>query len=295
MKNFVLEKIYPQHGAVAVVKEGNFSIFQTSGNEEEFEIGSLTKLFTAELIAEHIRARNIRLDDTIDTFFRVPSNSYVPTIKDLLTHFSGYQKDYFELIPVVKCMLHLDKYVINTKSVICSRIRSEKLTTPTRYLYSNFGYAILGIILEELNSKRYADIVLDYTHRLGMEHTRINTSYSGRLWDWNENDCFISAGGITSTISDMVKFSQHLLLNNSEFCSYNILRPLNNSSNMAVGMSWRIRDDNTAYHTGCTANFNSYISINKSLQKSVIVLLNSSLDKELSAEYIGGLIELKIL
>ena len=87
MKNFVLEKIYPQHGAVAVVKEGNFSIFQTSGNEEEFEIGSLTKLFTAELIAEQIRAGNIKLDDTIDTFFRVPSNSYVPTIKDGFSRF----------------------------------------------------------------------------------------------------------------------------------------------------------------------------------------------------------------
>lgn len=295
MKNLILEKIYPQHGAVAVVKESNFSIFQTSENGEEFEIGSLTKLFTAELVAEQIRAGNISLDDTIDTFFRVPSNSYIPTIKDLLTHFSGYQKDYFELFPVVKCMLHLNTYVLNTKSVICSRVRSEKLISPTRYLYSNFGYAILGIIIEELSSKRYADILLDYTHRLGMEHTRINTSCSGRLWDWNEKDCFISAGGITSTISDMVKFAQHLLLNNSECCSYNILRPLNNSSDMAVGMSWRIRDDSTAYHTGCTANFNSYISINKSLQKSVIVLLNSSLDKELSAEYIGRLIESKIL
>ena len=184
----------------------------------------------------------------------------------------------------------LDKYVINTKSVICSRIRSEKLTTPTRYLYSNFGYAILGIILEELNSKRYADIVLDYTHRLGMEHTRINTSYSGRLWDWNENDCFISAGGITSTISDMVKFSQHLLLNTSEFCSYNILRPLNNSSDIGVGMSWRIKDDNTAYHTGCTANFNSYISINKFYQKAIVVLLNSPLGNNVSAQEIGLLV-----
>ena len=123
-----------------------------------------------------------------------------------------------------------------------------------------------------------------------MEHTRINTSYSGRLWDWNEKDCFISAGGITSTISDMVKFSQHLLLNTSEFCSYNILRPLNNASDIGVGMSWRIKDDNTAYHTGCTANFNSYISINKFYQKAIVVLLNSPLGNNVSAQEIGLLV-----
>ena len=50
MKNLILEKIYPQHGAVAVVKESNFSIFQTSENEEEFEKNSTKKIIRSKYV-----------------------------------------------------------------------------------------------------------------------------------------------------------------------------------------------------------------------------------------------------
>jgi CubicO group peptidase (beta-lactamase class C family) len=295
MKNFVLDKIYPQLGAVAIIDNNNVSIFQNSRNNEEFEIGSLTKLFTAELVAEQIRVGNIKLDDTLDSFFYMPSNSYIPTIGDLLSHFSGYQKDYFELLPLIRCALHLDKYIINTKSVISSRIKREKLNSPpTHFLYSNFGYAILGLVLEELSSKCYSDIISDYTLRLGLEHTRINNRPDTRLWDWKANDCFIAAGGITSTINDMAKFAHHLLLNNGVPRGYDKLRTINDSSDIAIGMSWRIRNDNTVYHTGCTASFNSYISLDVGNQRAVVVLLNSPMNKNLSAKELGVLIESKL-
>ena len=279
-------KLQLENGAIAVIQDGEISTSLASESNFEFEIGSLTKLFTAELIAEHIRRGNLTLETTIDDFFYMPPNSYIPTIKDLLSHFSGYEKDYFELFPLIRCLLGFDKYLINTKSVVCSRLRSEKLKAP-RYLYSNFGYAILGLVLEQLESKNYKDILLTYCRRIGMEHTNINTQSNKHLWDWDDRDCFIAAGGMTSTINDMAKFALMLSQQNCNLHTCDKLMNLEQPHDLGVGMSWKIRKDGTAYHTGRTANFNSYMSINKALRKSVVVLLNTRIEGGQIAEGIG--------
>ena len=88
---------------VGIIKGGQISykVYGENGKElpaelHTYEIGSLTKTFTAALINKAITSGEIKIDDTIDNYLPLPAGNEYPTIKELLTHTSGYKAYYFE-------------------------------------------------------------------------------------------------------------------------------------------------------------------------------------------------------
>jgi len=88
---------------VGVIKDGeaSFTVYGNNGMElpqepHTYEIGSITKTFTASFIYRAIQEGKIYLDDTIDHYLDLPKKKHYPTIKQLLTHTSGYKAYYFE-------------------------------------------------------------------------------------------------------------------------------------------------------------------------------------------------------
>ena len=88
---------------VGIIKDGqaSFTVYGDNGQilpEENhtYEIGSLTKTITAALISRAITEGRIRLDDTIDMYLPLPEGNHYPTVRELLTHTSGYCAYYFE-------------------------------------------------------------------------------------------------------------------------------------------------------------------------------------------------------
>ena len=82
---------------VGIIKDGqtSFTVYGENGQilpEEKhvYEIGSLTKTITAALISRAITEGRIRLDDTIDMYLPLPAGKSYPTVRELLTHTSGY-------------------------------------------------------------------------------------------------------------------------------------------------------------------------------------------------------------
>ncbi len=93
--------------SVGVIKDGEMSYTVYGKNGEElpadlhtYEIGSLTKTFTAALINQAITLEKINLDNTINSYLSLPDGNQYPTIEELLTHTSGYKGYYFEPLPV---------------------------------------------------------------------------------------------------------------------------------------------------------------------------------------------------
>ena len=55
-----------------------------------YEIGSITKVYVASLLAKLVHEGKIRLEDSISDYFDLPDHRSYPTILDLATHTSGY-------------------------------------------------------------------------------------------------------------------------------------------------------------------------------------------------------------
>ena len=89
--------------SVGIIQDGkaSFTVYGEDGKElspmlHTYEIGSITKTFTAAMIEKAIFEGKIGLDDPIDIYLPLSSGNHYPTIRQLLTHTSGYRGYYFE-------------------------------------------------------------------------------------------------------------------------------------------------------------------------------------------------------
>ena len=283
-------------GAIGYIVRGDQNCYNFRSNDL-FEIGSLTKLLTADMVSNELYMQTLSLNNTVGDFFPVPKNKDYPTIVELLTHSSGYQKDYFEWKSVLHYYLGIDNSITYPKKVMITRLKKTiPAETDKHYRYSNFGYAVLGMILEKIRKRPYHLILKDYLCKLGMKNTGVNTIESEDYWVWDLKNTFIASGGVTSNIKDLLHFLDYLLCKNTEYTPIKILRYFDSKDeveedDIGIGMSWKIRQDLTFYHTGCTENYNSYISVNKEKCRGVVVLLKESGNNLNTAKIIGHEIE----
>lgn len=213
---------------VGTVRDGQISwhVYGENGRElpaqlHTYEIGSLTKTFTAALVNKAVSEGKIKMDDTIDLYLTLPDSNEYPTIKELLTHTSGYKGYYFEN-PMVSNFFHgrNDFYGI-TKEMVLNRAGSLDMDGEDySFTYSNYGYAVLGLVLEAVYDTDYATLANDFIqNELGLENTRISDRSGdlGNYWDWAAGDAYLSAGALTSDISDMLSYARMQLADDPYF------------------------------------------------------------------------------
>lgn len=173
-------------GSVLVVKEGEIILNKGYGlaNREErivispstvFDIGSVTKQFTATAILKLVAWNKVKLTDNLGAFFKeVPEDKQAITIHQLLTHSAGLT-DFigagdFDHIPT---------------SVFFKELLDTKLLHKpgSKYKYSNSGYSILARIIEIVSGKEYEDFLDMY---LFQPSGMTQTGYLKPNWDKNK-------------------------------------------------------------------------------------------------------------
>lgn len=294
---------------VGLIKDNEISykVYGENGKElssqlHTYEIGSITKTFTAALINKAISEKKININDTIDCYLSLPVGNQYPTIKALLTHTSGYEGYYFENEMIANFFMgRNDFYGISKEKVIqkASALNMDKESYA--FNYSNFGYAIIGLVLEAVYDCDYTSLVNDFIqNELALRDTKISDQ-SGDLnnyWDWQENDAYLPAGGITSNISDMLSYAKMQLDNDPYFLScHKSLKTINASSeayktmgiNMdEIGMAWILdNENNIIWHNGGTDNANCYIGFNPEMKTAVVVLSNLAPNERIPATVLG--------
>ncbi len=295
--------------SVGIIKNGqvSYKVYGENGKElpaklHTYEIGSLTKTFTAALINKAIQEGKINIDCTIDNYLSLPKGNAYPTIKELLTHTSGYKGYYLESPMVSNFFRGRNDFYGVTKEMVFDKASSLNMNKENyEFKYSNYGYAMLGLVLEEVYESEYTSLLNDYVqNELGMTATQISDK-SGDLenyWDWKENDAYLSAGAITSNISDMLLYAQMQLEDNSDFSDcHNSLKTINASTEMyktmginmdEIGMSWIIDSvNNILWHNGGTGNYNSYLGFNAETGTAVVVLSNLAPNYRVPATVLG--------
>ena len=118
--------------------------------------GSIGKLYTATLIMMLVDAGEVDLDATLRTYlpdFTVQDEraAETVTIRDLLTHTSGFDGDHF--IDTGRGDDALARYVAG-----CADL--PQIADPGKiWTYSNSGYAILGRVVEVVTGKPFEDVL----------------------------------------------------------------------------------------------------------------------------------------
>lgn len=128
-----------------------------------FDIGSITKQFTAAAILKLEMQGKVSTDDKITKYFRnVPPDKSNITIHDLLRHSAG--------LPSVVGG-DFDKI---TESEFVEKVMSTPLRfeSGTRFGYSNVGYSLLALIIEKVSGRKYEQFLYENLWRpAGMEMT----------------------------------------------------------------------------------------------------------------------------
>lgn len=139
----------------------------------QFRIGSVTKTFTATIIAQlRAEGRIASLDDSANLYLRdyqLPDNDGVPiTLHHLLTHTAGFEDQF---------------YFIGANEPIATHPSAEEFDklrpayvrpAGARVVYSNFGIAVLGRIIEDLTGMGIAQAMQERIFApLGMQHTKL--------------------------------------------------------------------------------------------------------------------------
>jgi len=217
--------------ALAIVQNGSIVKTQVYGMadveqqvpvrwETVFEIGSVTKQFTAVGILLLAQDGKIAVDDKISRYLgNLPEAWTNITIRHLLTHGSGI-KNYTGLTG-----FELNSHL--TQSQFIEQMRPHPLNFPAgeSFAYCNTGYNLLGFIIENVSGKSYWEYLNDRIFRpLGMTATTDRRpatiipnrahGYEQTNGDWINRDYdltdIFSAGAIVSTVGDLVKWNAAL-------------------------------------------------------------------------------------
>jgi CubicO group peptidase (beta-lactamase class C family) len=194
--------------------------------QTKYLIGSITKLFTAVLVLQMVEKGDIDLDATIDAYlpYFPKKNASRITVRHLLEHKSGIPHHY---VGIPKYFEMHDKYFQTPLEFMKHFWDIELLHEPgERLTYTSPGYYVLGVILETVSKKSYAELLIEnileplgmtntYVHNNRTIHKNMATGYQRGLEGYalahtEEESTRLAAGNILSTTQDMFRFQRIL-------------------------------------------------------------------------------------
>ncbi|MFQ3608302.1 MAG: serine hydrolase domain-containing protein [Chloroherpetonaceae bacterium] len=287
-------------------------------NQTLYEIGSITKVFTA--IATHYWVTSVKgmfISTPIEGFLpsnlatKLSLNDTKVSFKQLLNHTSGFPR-----IPN-NLPNNADPYNGYDSTKIYNYILNNNLlrtpgTTPNSEqeafnFYSNFAYGVAGTILERNHNQSLNTIFQNYIFNdLNMSNTTLNNieSISNRAFPHNiSNNAsywhfsgMAGAGGLKSCLSDMVKFAQKQLStavgNSYQICQQPTVQ-INGKD--YFGLGWEYFYTSTrkriTVKDGGTGGFTAFIAFEKTSQKAIVALFNNGIDNNPGESFVNLLEE----
>ena len=198
-----------------------------------YEIGSMTKTFTAILAVQLQNEGLLSLDDPITKFLPEFVGSDFDkneiTLYHLITHTSGlvevplrdYPKNIIKLLfRTTKGRVFPPRYSYDTSDFLQEVSQLKLKNNPgAKFRYSNSGVGLVGKILERVTNSTYEELIKGkILNILSMNNTTITISdtykeklatgylYTGKEADPINIPAVMSAGSICSSVSDLIKF-----------------------------------------------------------------------------------------
>ena len=270
--------------------------------DTKFEIGSLTKQFTAAAILQLVEQKKLLLDDKLSNWFPGYPKGDSVTLHMLLNHTSGIP-DYTSL----PNFYGLHTLPLAEDSVIALfKNQAYKFSPGTSWSYSNSNYFLLGCIIEKVSRKTFAEYLFEnIIEKAALPNTGVNRldsvlafrakGYSKQEHGgWKNADYFsmefpFSAGSLISTAADLYKWQAALL--NAKIISNSMLTKMTSPylNNYAYGLSVDSFHHNFRIaHGGAIPGYTSYLGVFPAKNISIVVLSNNDCNSDQIGNEIGA-------
>jgi serine-type D-Ala-D-Ala carboxypeptidase/endopeptidase len=267
------------------------------GGDTVFEIGSLTKVLTALLLADMVARGEVAMADPVVKYLpasaKIPEHGKPITLLDLATYTSG--------LPDWPGNLKIDwtnplaHYTVDKLYAFLSGYKPN-YEPGTHYEYANLGFGLLGLALANRARKSYEALLLErICAPLGLRSTRITLTDDMRsrlaqghkglaptpLWDM---PALAGGGAVRSTANDVVVLLEACMglrrtpLASSLAVLLATRRPTG-VDGTEVGLGWFIsadHGDEIVWKSGLTGGFTANIGFSTVSRRGSIVLSNST-------------------
>jgi CubicO group peptidase (beta-lactamase class C family) len=298
-------------GAVLVARKGEVLLKKGYGlanyehdvpntPETVFRIGSMTKPFTAIAVMQMVEAGRLSLQDTVSRFLPDFPKGERITVHHLLSNTSGIP-DYI-ITPEYQT---IRRYRVTTEQVIdLFRDKPLQFEPGTAFGYSNSGWVLLGLMLEQLTGKRYEEVIRQQIFEpLGMTHSGaeweqtlirhrangyINTGVEITNADYHDDTGMHAAGALYSTVEDLFKWDR--ALNGNRLLRQSTLAQMHQPVMEGYGYGWElpvIHGRRVFGHSGGLPGFTSNYA--RFIEDDVTVIVASNLSGAAFSQLTEGL------
>ena len=191
--------------------------------DKVFDIGSVSKQFTAACVAFLVREGKVRLDDDIRKYLpEMPAYEKPVTVRHLLHHTSGL-RDYNALLSLAGFRPESDSPTVEEALEIVRRQKKLNYAPGEEYSYTNTGFFLLSQIVERASGMSLNAFARERIFEpLGMSKTLIQDDHTQIIRDratgytkgekgfaismsnWDET----GDGNVYTTVRDMAKWDQ---------------------------------------------------------------------------------------
>ncbi|MEO6388505.1 MAG: serine hydrolase [Croceibacterium sp.] len=279
-----------------------------------FEIGSISKVFTALILSDMVNKGQVALDDPAEKY--LPAGATMParngrkiTLADLATHTSG--------LPRMPDNMPFgdpdDPFADYSETLMLQFLAGYELPRDVgeKWEYSNLGVGLLGYLLARAAGTDYPTLLHDrVTGPLGLDDTVIALSpaqtarfaqgydqYMRPAKPWNLAT-LSGAGAIRSSVNDMLKFAAAALDPGSPIAAamttaLSVRRDIGNPR-VEQALGWEIAhpepDRDLLIHDGGTGGYRSVLALEPSKGTASVALVNSAAEPSASDLGIHALI-----
>ena len=284
--------------------------------DTQFEIGSVTKVFTALLLAESERAGKVSRNDPAAKYL-LPSTDPAQvalakiTLLSLTTHTSGLPRLPANIGPDPDA--NPDPYAVYDHAALVAGFRLHGQAAPAgrAVAYSNFGVSVLGEALAAAWGVTYADALREHVLApLGMKATTVGLAGSlppadlapahgadgQRVPNWTWLAC-APCGGVRSSARDLAALLTACLGGRDAPLRVALdatVQPqrADDDTGGQVGLGWMLTDDSArpiVWHNGATAGSHAFVAFSPKTGAGVAILANSQKGSEgLGYALLGG-------
>ena len=252
--------------------------------DQRWEIGSITKVFTALLLAQLQQTRQISMVEKVSSYLpktlAFPNNFEKITFENLATHQSGLPRLPFGMKLFGKDAM-VDPYSVYDEDRVFRAIQETKLKSipgTGRPRYSNYGFGLLGFTLERVTGKAYEGLLMqEIIAPLGLssatftdEGLRQGHSRRQEVGPWHMGR-FASMGGLRMSASDLSKFLTASQDKNHSLAPAfaETFKTRYRDKRTAIGLAWNyLKSETFVGHSGGTwgAMTEAYINLNSGNQ-----------------------------
>ncbi len=264
-----------------------------------YEIGSVTKTFTATLLARAVLSGTVSLDTPVAQLlpdFKIPSRRGKEiTLGKLATQHSGLPRMPSNFQPKDPANPYADYDAAKLKEFFTEY---ELLCVPgASYEYSNLGFGLLGYALAQLEGTTYGALIDEEILKpLGM--TMSGTAFTDAMrahlalgyhefgkaaknWD---HGALAGAGAIRSTANDMLRYLKaNMGIDELSLVTAMKLAQLPRSDMdkaTRIGLAWMATEKGIVWHNGSTFGYRSFLGFTADRRRGVAILANTAADAD---------------